>query len=226
MRVSPTVSNPALALEEAQDKIYDVLGLEVPSNSHLHSHASGSCDMAGEAGCDCETCSSSKETAHEDGCDCDACCSLAVEDMGSGTAKIAAADEVMSSSGLNLSNPLQSLHWGSKLDLTNKVLNVHFVEAGTPSYLGGIPTETWNSYEVAQAKLALETFGDQLDIPIQYTNNANDAEFVLHLLSGSASNSLMNGALGMMMPPDESFKLMLLNNLATKVSRRRSGTRI
>ena len=205
MRVSPSVSNPALALEEAQSTIYDVLGVEPRSNTHLHSHAHGSCDMAGEAGCECETCSSNKETAHEDGCDCEACSSGMAVEMSGGVAKVVADDEVMSTSGLTLSNPLQSLHWGSKLDLTNKVLNVHFVEAGTPSYLGGIPTETWNSYEVAQAKVALETFSDALDITIQYTDNANDAEFVLHLLSGSASSDLMSGALGMMFPPDESF---------------------
>jgi len=197
MRISPSVANPAEALAEAQNTLSEALQLPVAT----HSHADGSCDTGCEAGCECEACLSGKEMIHEEGCDCGSC-GLAVA-----TAKVMGGEDVQASSGLTLDEPLQSLHWGSKLSLTNKVLNVHFVPEGSPSYLPpGVTTEDWNDYEIQQAKLALQTFSDALDLTIAYTDNANEAEFVLHLLSGASSNVLMSGALGMMFPPDESYE--------------------
>lgn len=146
MRISPSVANPAAALAEAQNALSEAL--QLPDTAHAH--ADGSCDTGCEAGCECEACLSGKEMNHEEGCDCGSC------GLAATTAKVMGSEDVQASTGLTLNEPLQSLHWGSKLSLTNKVLNVHFVPAGSPSYLpSGVTTETWNDYEVQQAKLAL-----------------------------------------------------------------------
>ncbi len=213
MRISPLVTNPPEALSEARHAVYSGLGLEQSATGHGDGSSSD---------CGCELCGSlaspnddnalvlaaartfGTDISHDDGCACGACAATAKTTQSD---SLAPHEEVMSSSGLSLSNPLQSLHWGTKLDLTNKVVNVHFVPAGSPGYLPtGAGTVAWNAYEMAQAKLALETFSDALDITIEYTSSINEAEFVLHLLDGNASGVLMNGALGMMFPPGEGFE--------------------
>ncbi len=214
MRISPLVSNPAEALSKAQDAVYTGLGLESPTvvghgEACLGACECGSCETTDAPAEDNSLVLAAVETfssdlAHEDGCACGACASAA---RAATTDALAPNEEAMSSSGLNLSNPLQALHWGSKMDLTNKVVNVHFVPGGTPGYMpDGAYVVDWNAYEIEQAKLALTTFSDALDLTIAYTDNINDAEFVLHLLDSTGSNVLMGGALGMMFPPDENFE--------------------
>ena len=214
MRISPLVSNPAEALSKAQDAVYTGLGLESPTvvghgEACLGACECGSCETTDAPAGDNSLVSAAVDTfsadlAHEDGCACGACASAA---RAATTDALAPNEAAMSSSGLNLSNPLQALHWGSKMDLTNKVVNVHFVPGGTPGYMpDGAYVVDWNAYEIEQAKLALTTFSDALDLTIAYTDNINDAEFVLHLLDSTGSNVLMGGALGMMFPPDENFE--------------------